>query len=408
MSPIARRWSVLAVCVLCACGDGTTGPAVPGTLAVTPSNWLAVGAGVQVQFEVLVRDADGQLQENPDVEWEISIPQIASVDANGLVTAVADGVVEVRAVWMGAEGSASLEVYVPNEPSEYLPGVSYFGRNDYTEYLPGTLPIVISAPHGGSLQPDEIPDRTYGVIATDRETEPTIRAVREAFLTRMGAAPSIVVTHLRRNKLDPNREVVEAAQGSPFAERAWAEHHGFIDRGKADVSQAFGWGLYLDLHGHGHPEARLELGYLLSPTELALDAPALDALADESSLLDLASRTSVGFSELIRGDDSLGSLLAALGVRAVPSGPEPDPGTEPYFRGGYSTARHGSRDGGVVSGIQLELNFEGIRDTAPNREAFAAVLAEAVDAFLDAHIGPEWDVPPGSALRVTEMVGRRP
>ena len=35
-----------------------------------------------------------------------------------------------------------------------------FGTNDYVEYHPGSLPIIISVPHDGSLTPDNIPDRT--------------------------------------------------------------------------------------------------------------------------------------------------------------------------------------------------------------------------------------------------------
>ena len=32
----------------------------------------------------------------------------------------------------------------------------------YVEYRPGTLNVILSAPHGGSLRPDSIPDRSIG------------------------------------------------------------------------------------------------------------------------------------------------------------------------------------------------------------------------------------------------------
>jgi hypothetical protein len=41
----------------------------------------------------------------------------------------------------------------------FIPGVSYFGRSNYIQYVAGDLPMIISAPHGGSLTPSEIPDR---------------------------------------------------------------------------------------------------------------------------------------------------------------------------------------------------------------------------------------------------------
>ena len=52
-----------------------------------------------------------------------------------------------------------------------LPAVEpQFGQQNYTEYRPGTLPLVISAPHGGSLKPEGIPSRTLGRIAQDSHT----------------------------------------------------------------------------------------------------------------------------------------------------------------------------------------------------------------------------------------------
>ncbi|NOT09293.1 MAG: N-formylglutamate amidohydrolase, partial [Gemmatimonadales bacterium] len=92
-------------------------------------------------------------------------------------------------------------------------------------------------------------------------------------------------------------------------------------------------------------------------------------------------------SGLLRGPAALGSLLAGRGFPAVPSGAVPAPGDDPYFSGGYNSARYGSRDGGAVSGVQIEVHFEGLRDTAANREAFAVALAEALVAYFPAHFG---------------------
>ena len=47
-----------------------------------------------------------------------------------------------------------------------------FGANNYIEFHQGNLPIVISVPHGGSMQPATIPDRTCNsaVTVTDENT----------------------------------------------------------------------------------------------------------------------------------------------------------------------------------------------------------------------------------------------
>ena len=92
-------------------------------------------------------------------------------------------------------------------------------------------------------------------------------------------------------------------------------------------------------------------------------------------------------------DESLLPVAEELSqLPAIPSPDEPDPGGNPYFTGGYNVDRHGSRDGGPVSGIQIEMNYSGVRQTEQDRQAFAAVLAEAIGEFLRIHYGYDWTV----------------
>jgi len=70
-----------------------------------------------------------------------------------------------------------------------VPGDSYVGRSSYVRYLPGDLPLVLSAPHGGSMQPDEIPDRTYGTTGQDRNTLDLALKIRDAIKARTGSYP---------------------------------------------------------------------------------------------------------------------------------------------------------------------------------------------------------------------------
>lgn len=267
------------------------------------------------------------------------------------------------------------------------PGEVYSGRNAYVEYVPGTLPIIVSAPHGGGMQPAEIADRAYGTLVQDLNTEDLARRIAAALEQRTGARPHLVLTHLHRRKLDTNREIVEAAQGNAAAERAWHEYHAWIDVARHAVEREHGRGFYLDVHGHGHEIQRLELGYLLTASDLALPDATLDdpAYAAKSSIRALAAASPQRFSDVLRGERSLGALLAGQGYPAVPSPADPHPAGAPYFTGGYSTARHGSRDGGRISAVQLEANRAGVRDTEVNREAFAAAVADALTTFLAEH-----------------------
>ncbi len=52
-----------------------------------------------------------------------------------------------------------------------------FGTQRYVEYIPGELPLVISAPHGGLLKPKSVADRTYGVVDADANTQDLARRI---------------------------------------------------------------------------------------------------------------------------------------------------------------------------------------------------------------------------------------
>jgi hypothetical protein len=270
-------------------------------------------------------------------------------------------------------------------PSTPAGGEVYFGRNGYIEYIAGDLPLIISAPHGGAETPGELPDRTGANITTVRDgnTAELARTIGNVFHARTGGRPHIVIVHLRRTKLDANREISEAAQGVRLAERAWSEYHSFIEAAKQAVIARYGTGFYVDLHGHGHDIQRLELGYLLDRATLTLPDAALDnpLYEDQSSIRTLSRDSPASFSALLRGPRSLGALFEAEGLPAVPSPASPNPGSDEYFDGGYNTARHGSRAGGPISGIQIESNFNGVRDTQANRERFATSLVSVWESF---------------------------
>jgi len=363
-------------------GDGQAGTA-GDALAIDPTVEVRGAAGtpmpgIPVRFTVagggalsdttLMTAADGRAAVGWLLGPDASIPHalIASVGA------------------VSVTFSATAALPVKGEP--------YFGRNDYVEYIAGDLPLIITAPHGGSLLPDELPDRTGTNITTVRDgnTEELARTIGNVFQARTGGRPHLIIVRLRRTKIDANREIVEAAQGNRLTARAWIEYHSFIEAAKRAVIVGHGSGLYIDLHGHGHDIERLELGYLLDQEALALSDAALDVSRheEESSIRTLSRASPASFAELLRGPRSVGGLFEAEGFSAVPSPATPNPGGSPYFNGGYNTVRHGSRDGGPISGLQIESNFTGVRDTQANRERFATALVRVWEQFSAAAARP--------------------
>lgn len=283
-------------------------------------------------------------------------------------------------------------------PGPYTPGTSYFGRNQYIEYIAGNLPLIFSAPHGGSLSPAEIPDRTAalcgGTATTSRDTntEELTRAIRAAF--GPGKHPHVVINRLHRVKLDANRDLIEGACGDAEAEIAWQEFQDFISIAKNRVQEDFGKGWYTDVHGHGHAIARLELGYLLTTADLLLSDAALDANSayeNKSSIRTFSAQSPLAFSALLRGAAGLGTLLASAGYPATPSQQDPAPAAgDEYFNGGYNTSAHGCSAGGNICGIQIEHHFTGVRDTEGNRNNYATALAGIYESFLSQNFGIQW------------------
>jgi N-formylglutamate amidohydrolase len=275
-----------------------------------------------------------------------------------------------------------------------------FGANSYVEYQAGSLPLVISVSHGGTLDPASIPDRTCNdaVNTMDAFTLETALEIKNQLFNSTGCYPHLVISHLKRSKLDPNRNIGDGACGNAQAERAWNEFHNFITRARNSANRQYAnKTFFVDLHGHGNPIQRIELGYLLFDDELDLPDSTLNTseYINFSSIANLArnNRNNATHAQLLRGEQSFGTLLGDRGFPSVPSRNIPSPGTTTnYFSGGYITANHTSYAPGIaINGLQMELNFAGVRDTESNRAAFARAFSDAIIAYMNTHFEMGWD-----------------
>jgi hypothetical protein len=221
------------------------------------------------------------------------------------------------------------------------------------------------------------------------------------FVQRSGGLfPHVIVSNLHRTKLDPNREVVEAAQGNLGAVQAYNAYHTFIQTAIDTVETYFDSGVLLDLHGHGHDIQRLELGYLLDSNDLDLGNVQINAptYVAKSSISQIASLSAGTFSEVLRGPTSFGGLIVTKSYSyssagsgtdvysfdAVPSTTTESPGTDPYFSGGYTTTTYAV---GEINVIQIEANYDRARETARGYGALASAIEEALFDFYREHTG---------------------
>ena len=274
-----------------------------------------------------------------------------------------------------------------------------FGTNNYTEYQIGTLPIVISVSHGGNLEPASIPNRTCNnpVYAVDANTIETALEVKNKLFDLTGCYPHLIISHLKRNKLDPNRNLADGACGNPEAEIAWQEFHDFIATARQSANLEYnGNTFFFDLHGHGNSVQRIELGYLLYDDELELPDNTLNTIQyiNFSSIKNLATNNANSFThaELLRGPYAFGTLLSNRNYPSVPSQSIPFPGINSnYFSGGYITANHTCyHPNAPINGLQMELNYFNLRDAPANISAFARAFAEAVIEYMNTHFNMVW------------------
>lgn len=290
------------------------------------------------------------------------------------------------------EGGVPMKDLPANQGDQWQPGQIRFDERKWTEVIVGDMPLVISVPHGGAVHAEEIPDRNCSdvgrvVRGADMRTIETARAIQDAFQKKYNKRPYMVISHLSRRKVDHNREIELATCGDPIAQEAWHYYHSSIDSALAHVVEQFGHTFFVDLHGHAHPNQRLELGYALTKNNLQ-DAFAnrhVEKLAEGSSLNNyLQQHPTITLHELLFGPNAFGTLMYNEGIASTPAMQDPHPvGDEAFFAGGYITRKYTSSDYPSVYGLQIEAQFKGIRDTPSNRRVFAEAFADAITKFSE-------------------------
>lgn len=386
--------------------------------------------------------------------------------SSGLSLNTLTGVIDVSASTAGfytvsytTNGSCP-KVYTDNV--QIIAATFFNASKKYIEYIPGTMPVIISAPHGGVLNsgrtfggvsyPDNdssLPDRNCGINEQDDNTDILIREIQKQCFEEFGVYPYIIINNLHRSKLDPNRVKSVATCNNANSGLYFDAYHGFIDDASEDVTQKFGKGLYIDLHGQSHQIPRIEAGYNLPSSSFDKDLDNTTTNAAELARVTIKNLIenniqNLTFEDLIRGPQSFGGIMqttggleyAALGhagcsrgvgYRTVPSHiksgsdqgscDDTNPGNNAYFAGDYySNIRHGSGNtgrsnsvsgggtlnggGGVIDGIMTEVNrrvrdignnvyngnYQGRSDSRSGTiPFFSRDYAKVIEDFIDKH-----------------------
>lgn len=225
----------------------------------------------------------------------------------------------------------------------------------------GTLPLILSAPHGGRQPIPGVPVRRGVGVAQfttgrDNNTDDLAEAVALKLGERLGVKPFVVIGRFDRKFLDVNRPATgayESAVAKPF----YDGYHRALEESVEKVRAQWGGGLLLDLHGQG---AEFETIYR-----------GTDNGETVSALLQRFGK------EALSGPKSIFGQLAAKGYKVLPdpSGRE----RERRYVGGYTARTYGSHRGTKIDAIQMEIGTN-LRAKA-NLQRTAHDLAAAIEMF---------------------------
>lgn len=230
----------------------------------------------------------------------------------------------------------------------------------------GTLPVLLTAPHGGSQPIPGAAARTSGVTVQDSQTGRVAEGIARRLQELLGMEPCLVEAQFHRRFLDANRAEAEAFQ-DPAARPVYLEYHqavrGFVD----EIRKAHpGGALHLDIHGQQQDKTTIHRGTRNGLTvKRMLERHGAPALVGPQSVL---------------------GRLRAAGYTVFPDNTAPpDPPERREFGGGYTVATYGSHNENGIDSIQLEIGTD-LRVNAERRTRLIEDMAQAVAAYYRAYL----------------------
>jgi len=220
----------------------------------------------------------------------------------------------------------------------------------------GSYNLVITAPHGGSKRPKDIPFRKYGRTVRD-----TYSYSIATYMIRYGMY--YIISEIHRSRVDFNRDVEMGAQGNPQAKELWYTWHNLLDT-YCTTSGANSKTLYIDIHSHNDSD-EFHLGYdiqnesynKLMNRSITSAGSSIVAVEENHSLYDL-----------VFGEHSLKNTLEAKGYKI--HSPKDN---AIYFNGGYNIESHMS---GNTAAIQIEVPVSVARQSTVKlaRDLYSSIM----------------------------------
>jgi N-formylglutamate amidohydrolase len=238
----------------------------------------------------------------------------------------------------------------------------------------GTLPILLTAPHGGRMavpgvMPRAIaprpPEDTSFVTTVDPETDRLALGIAARIKALTQGDVYLVVARFDRKYIDANRApgiAFDQAAAQPYYDAYHAAIRRFVD----EIRARHPHGLLIDVHGQAKIPDGLARGTI-----------------DGRSIRQLLARAGAA---AMTGPNGLFGQLERNGFRVVPDNAVPFAGRteDPRFNGGYTVDRYGSHGARGIDAVQCEFGADYRRKAAMDRTIEGA--ARAIVAFRETYL----------------------
>lgn len=241
-------------------------------------------------------------------------------------------------------------------------------------FEPGNIPVLITAPHGGSNQPSGVPERTGTNIdgnsvidfvkVKDSYTKTIAKNIADEYEDLYGTRPYVVAANFHRKYIDANRTInnaIEHVNAQPF----YNFYHQKVNQYIQQIKQNYQRGLLLDIHGQASLPDKIVRGS-----------------RNGFSVVNLVNRHSW---QSVVGAHSIFGNLAYQGYQLEPlNSSVPDTSTpivENYFPGGNTIKAYGSQNQHGLEALQLEIG-KNIRFSSSARTQLAIDMANNINDFI--------------------------
>lgn len=239
----------------------------------------------------------------------------------------------------------------------------------------GNIPVLITAPHGGSKKPSDVSIRT-GIDGnghkiydfTDIKDSWTLgiaKGIHQGFKSSYGGRPYIVAADFHRKYIDANRAKLQAYE-SPEAEKYYDFYHNTIKSYIDDIRAKFGEGVLLDIHGQAQSPGTIYRG--------TRNGFAVKRLVQKRGW------------DAITGPHGIFGLLNSQGYTISPTRipTKSKPLSETKLSGGATLKHHGSHNMGGIDAMQFEIGNE-IRFSSKLRAKYIKDMVQNIRTFMKYH-----------------------